>query len=446
MTAPSSSSLAYLTSTSASQGTENYFVGWNYGGVSNSVSWTNPTGTVAIDAVGGTNTSSTTSGFYTSSLPTSSTLSAVGDPSSPSFSAQLFIENTVETTSTTISNTTGIPQKITENQNWYNSTLSASFSPPSGWINGGSVDGKTWASTFASYTVQHILSVGQNDTSSIPPVDIMQVSGYSTTSFNPPTLYESLSGSPSTTENSAFTLTWNIDEFINYQPNTPSLTTTFTNSGSTINAVAITSEQITGEKENVVINWGDGTPTTNLNNVNFGTQPTQSHTYTGNYYGTFTQTYNPSVTVTNLPNGNPSGNTVQTNSASTSYTFGMQVNPTTPYSIVLTGQYLWLNITTTNVALTATSATVSLNNLPYVQATLAYTSGNTYDYKYTSSLIGTTGITADWKVDPTSLVDTISVQYATKTVPTIDSPSVTALFSNSYTGSYPLSISNPPPR
>lgn len=272
----------------------------------------------------------------------------------------------------------------------------------------------------------------------------MDYSGYSSGSFNPPTQYESLSGSPATTENSAFTLTWQVSEFINYAPNTPSITTTFTNSGSTINAVATTSEQVTGEKENVVINWGDGTPTTALNDVSPGTQPTQSHTYTGNYYGTFTQTYNPSVTVTNLPNGNPSGNTVQTNSASTSYTFGMQVNPTTPYSIVLAGQYIWLNITTTNVALTSTSATVSLNNLPYVQATLAYTSGNTYDYKYTSSLIGTTGITANWKVDPASLVDTISVQYATKTVPTIDSPSVTALFSNSYTSSYTLNIAGAP--
>ena len=322
------------------------FTSYTYSGASaTSPTLSVPSNLVSWDIVNSnvpSGVSASASGIQTSNFATSIkfTGSSSTSLSSTSYTIDYATENAIESESQSFGSGP-ISQNPLENQNWWNSSFSYKITPPSSWENSASYPTK-----LTSYTVQHILSAGYGTS---PAVDIMEISGSHSATYNFPSQYESFTVNPSSTENSAFTLSFNIAEFINYQPNTPTITTSYSGSGSTANVQVVTGEQITGEHENILINWGDGT-TTPLNNVAFGTQPIQSHTYSGTYQGTFSQSYSPTVTVTNLPNGNPSGNTVQTNSATSSpYTFGLQDNPTTPNSEITKGQYIWLNITATNL-------------------------------------------------------------------------------------------------
>ena len=362
------------------------FYEYTYSGVNAIASWSNPSNLQAFNFTWSTSISGTSSsigsGYYYSSFPTSATFTQSGTPTVPSYSVNWNLNTEVLSETTTVSNTTGVQQNPTENQNWWNSTISASFTPPSTWINGASVDNKNWNTVVSSYTVQHVLSVGSGTS---PGVDILSYSGSSSGSFTDPSKYPSWSASPSSVENSGFSLSWSISEFINYYPVTPTLSVSFSGSGSQANLNIVTSEKISGEKENIQINWGDGT-ITNLNDVSFGTQPVQSHSYSGTYQGTFSQSYTIIVTVTNIPNGNPSGNAQLSSSNSIVYTFGMTDNPTIPDSILKVGQSIYMNITTTNLAISG--ATVSVNGLSPSSATLVYQKGSVYDFKYSSSLFG----------------------------------------------------------
>ena len=276
--------------------------GWNYAGNTGTIS--EPSGIQAmqfsfsssyslIASGGGQTTPQESSGTitYSASPPTEISFSDLSpDPSASTVSVSWSTSNVV-ISSTATSSDGPISYTYNENGNWWNATLSGSPSPPSSLLNGASVDGATWNTELTTYTVQHILSVGYGTS---PAVDIMQYSGSSSGSFNPPTQYESWSGTSNNQDNSGtVSLSFNVAEFINYQPNTPTITTSYSGSGSTANVQVITGEQITGEHENVLINWGDG-QTTPLNNVAFGTQPIKSHTYTGTYQGSFSQTYSPS--------------------------------------------------------------------------------------------------------------------------------------------------------
>ena len=225
-------------------------------------------------------------------------------------------------------------QSISENQNWWNSTVNFTLSPPSGALSNPSLSttsGTINAETTMTWSINHILSVGYGTS---PPYDEIYYSGndISSSSFTPSSQYNSISQSSAVVIDSSTGVSYSFDELINYDPAKPTLSASFSGSGSKANLNIVTSEQISGEKENIQINWGDGT-LTNLNNVSYGTQPVQSHSYSGTYQGTFSQSETIIVTVTNLPNGNPSGNDQLSTSNSTVYTFGMIDNPTTPNSI-----------------------------------------------------------------------------------------------------------------
>jgi hypothetical protein len=239
---------------------------------------------------------------------------------------------------------------------------------------------------------------------------------------------------------SSTVISYSFAEFINYAPivqTQPSAT--FSGSGTTANLAFTTNEQITGEHENIVITWGDGTTTT-LSNVAFGPF-TETHVYGGNYVGSFTQSWQPYITITNLPNGNPNGNTIQsTSSNSATYTISSSLTPTRPNSVLKTGQYIYLNTTLTGII--PSLVTLSINGATPVDVPAI---GSTTNYKYTSNLFGSESINAVWVIDPSALTDTITINYPTKLVPGLQSPYVTALYSNGFTGSYPVSISGAPP-
>ena len=264
-------------------------------------------------------------------------------------------------------------------------------------------------------------------------------SGSSTTSN---TASPSFTGN-SITYTSAASPSWtvNLNLYGNVAPAVSAPTITFQNSGSEISTTFTISQSVfNGELQDIVINWGDGT-TTSYNNLAPNTY-TYYHNYTGTYQGTFSQTYSPYITDTNVPNPASNGlSGLTATGSSTSYTFGMVDNPTTPDSILKVGQSIYMNITATNLMISG--ATVSVNGLSPSSATLKQ-SGNIYDFKFSSTLFGVSGVTIKWTIDPAGIIDTFSTQYATPIEPTIDSSDVTALFSNSATKSYGITLSGVP--
>ena len=112
---------------------------------------------------------------------------------------------------------------------------------------------------------------------------------------------------------------------------------------------------------------------------------TYYHNFTGTYQGTFSQTYSPYITVTNVPNPASNGlSGLTTTGSSTSYTFGMVDNPSpSPDTILKVGQAIYMNLSATNLIISG--ATVSVNGLSPSSATLVYQKGSVYDFKYSSS-------------------------------------------------------------
>lgn len=380
--------------------------------------------------------------------PQSISFGVSGDPSvsntNPLYvTASYDLSSQVQAQSTTTTQSYNSGQNPTENQNWWNSSSSYTLTPPSTALSNPSLtttSGSINAETTMTWDINHIISAGYQYS---PPYDVIYYSGndISSSSFVPSSQYNSISQSSSTVIDSSTALSYSFDELINYNPSTPTLSTSFSNTGSQANLNIKTGEQISGERENIQINWGDGT-ITSLTNVSSGTQSTQSHSYSGTYQGTFSQSETIIVTVTNLPNGNPSGNDQLSTSNSTVYTFGMVDNPTTPNSILKVGQSVYMNLTTTN--LTISGATVSVNGLSPSSATLVHQKGSVYDFKFSSSLFGVSGVTVTWSIDPAGITDIFSTQYATPIEPTTNSSYITALFSNTATHSYPISLSGVP--
>ena len=404
---------------------------YTYSGVSVSTSLTTPSNLQAWDltwSAGQSGTTGHTQGIETSGFPTSLSWSQSGTPTVPSYSISYSTTNAVESETDIISNTTGITQSITENQNWWNGTFSAKFTPPSGWENGASLDGKTWNTYLSSYTVQHVLSAGYGTS---PPVDIMQYSGYSSGSFNSPSQYESWSGSPAATENSAFALIWNIAEFINYKPQiTVPPAATFSGSGSSMTFEIGTSEFNSSMKETVNVQWGDGATSSVFNH-----QP-GLYTFTHSY--TSTGAYTIQATVTNQPNGDPVSPSALSNSSSALYIITVTPNPSPSPNLPLnTGQAIWLNFSQSNVAISGVS--LNVNGLGVSPVEHSSTS-----YSYLSSSAGISTVNAVWTLTGGSLTYTYSVAYASKVIPSNLSRSVSVLFSDNATHSYPITLSGVP--
>ena len=399
------------------------YYGWTYSGQSASASWTNPSNAVAFEwsdspSQSGTGSSLTSGGNYYPTLPTGVTFTQSGDPNVPSYTISWATENVVESASYSTTSI-GSAQNPDENQNWWNSSASWSISLPGGWLDGSSVDGKTWNTILGSYTVSNILSVGYGTS---PSFDTLFYSGTTSGSFVNPSKDSGWTINPSSTENSGFTLSWNIGELINYAPNSFSPHMAFANSGSNATITFTTGEQITGENENININWEDGT-STQLNNV-APTTFSETHTYTGNYVGsTGTISYTPVVTVTNLPNA-PTSDNAQKNTveSSNTYSFSLTDNPTLAETVLHKGNSVFMNFTQSNLIISTVSATIN-----GVSTTVLEHSPTSYSVS--SSVFGLSPVIVAWTLDPAGIVDTMSIQYASPLYPTTNSTYLTTLFS-----------------
>ena len=408
-----------------SESSISFVQGWNYASQSVSPSWTNPSNAQAYEFTwsaqkSGTTSTLTNDGNYYPTLPTTTTFKQTGDPNVLSYTISWSVNNVVETESTSI-NSGALTQNATENQNWWNSSISYTPTSPSSWINGATVDGKVWDTTFSSYTIQHILSVGYGTS---PVFDTIYYSGSISGNIVKPTRYSSFSETPNVVDDSSgTTITLNINELINYAPNSFTPSTTFANSGSTAQITFTTGEQISGEHENININWEDGT-STQLNNV-APTTFTENHTYTGNYIGsTGTISYTPVVTVTNLPNA-PTSDNAQKNTveSSNTYSFSLTDNPTLAETVLHKGNSVFMNFTQSNLIISTVSATIN-----GVSTTVLEHSPTSYSVS--SSVFGLSPVIVAWTLDPAGIVDTMSIQYASPLYPTTNSTYLTTLFSN----------------
>ena len=265
-------------------------------------------------------------------------------------------------------------------------------------------------------------------------------SGSSTTSN---TASPSFTGNAVTYTSSASpSWTVSLNLYGNVAPSVTAPTLAFQDSGSEVSATfTISQPDFSGELQDAVINWGGGA-TSSYDNLVPGTY-TFYYNYTGTYQGSFSQTYSPYVVVTNVPS--PDTNDLSgliTTGSSTSYTFGFSLHATPYASILQRGQYIWLNVTGSNVVPTA--ASIVVNGQPSQPVPLYSQTGSTYSYRFTSPLFGIQVITAIWTIDPSGLTDTATYEYATALVPPYLGTYVSALYSNTATHSYQITLSGVP--
>ena len=114
-------------------------------------------------------------------------------------------------------------------------------------------------------------------------------------------------------------------------------------------SISFTTTQPTfsGESQTVTISWGNGVDSSY--NVTAGSF-VYDYNYTGTAQGSFSQTFDIYVEVTNNPN--PNSNTLSSLTATSptvSFTMGLVDNPTSPDSILYKNQYVYMNITSLNL-------------------------------------------------------------------------------------------------
>ena len=411
---------------------------YTYSGVSDTVSFGNPSNTVALDyswstSIGGTS-SSLSNGYYYSSVPTSTSFSQSGTPTVPSYTISWSTGTIVESESD-VSDSGAITQSPAENQNWWNSSISNSVGLPSGWLDGSSVDGKNWNTVLNSYTVQHVLSIGYGTSA---PVDLMYYSGTSSGSFNQPSQYESWSASPGSTENSAFTLSWNIAEFINYNPSiVNSHAVSPVNPLTPLVLYANGTEQISGEQQNLA--WSpNGAPYSS--SAPASSAAMQSSPFSFSSVGSKTISWY----IHNDPNGNPiSGAELDTSIQQATVNvlpFSLTPSPV-DYSSVGTSVLLSLKYSTqTSALMSQIDLTVNSVLEDRFQPDLA---SGTVKYDFTQPVASPLLVT--WTAtDQFGYSQSITFQYGSNLTPAEYSNKVTVLQSPNATHSFSISLSGVP--
>ena len=420
--------------------TENFMTGYTFSGASVATPTLSvPSNLVSWDIVNSnvpSGVSASASGIQTSNFATSIkfTGSSSTSLSSTSYTIDYATENAIESESQSFSSGP-LSMSITQHTNWWNSTISYSASPPSSWINGNTVDGKTWSTTLTTYSVSHILSAGYGTS---PAVDIMEISGSHSATYNFPSQYESFTVNPSSTENSAFTLSFNIAEFINYRPSIVSSNiATPVNPLTPISLYANATEAISGEQQNLAVSL-NGRPS-------IYSPPTLSESLASpSFYFHSTGQKRVNWYVHNSPNGNPYPGSELNSSIQTATVnvlpFSLTPSPV-DYSSVGTSVLLSLAYSTqTSAKMTIINLTVNgvLENRFQPDA-----SSGSVKYDFTQPVSAPLLVT--WTAtDQYGYSQSITFQYGSNLTPAEYSNKVTVLQSPNATHSYPITLSGVP--
>ncbi len=404
-------------------GAANYSV---YVVITDSFGYTNPSNTITQQVV---------SGLFTVTLASSSPTSIVGQKvwfnatahnGTAPYTFQFYIKIVSETFS--VRNFT---YTITQNVNEFNSSYV--------YFNYTILDGVTFPNVNLKTTVTNLTYVDPSAPVAHFGIGSSNFAFGSLAYYSAKTSYN-LTGYDNVTSASSVSLKFFTNEIVNYVPIISSQPVASFVSNSTTGAEAsvsfATSEQFTGENEDITVSWGDGTHTV-LTNVAFGSF-TKYHNYEGSYSGSITEPYSISFTVTNLPyGGSPYQESLTSHTAT--FSFSTVLTPSTPTTFIQAGQYVWLNYSASNLVFSSVTGYVD-----GVQASIVQVS--TYSYKLTSPEFTLNfGAEVLWSLKTSDPVyDNLTVQYSSPYYPTNNSSWVSALFSKSATNSYPIAINSPP--
>ena len=456
----SSASNSIVTS-EPSSGSTPFAYGWTYG--STTASFTIPQYESSFDVSWSSSASTNpqyngqsptgTSGTLTSSLTSNSiTVNPKADPSDVtssggstySFSYYLSSQYQITQTSTSQSSSSSYTyNQVSGTTNQASASFSFSATTPSGTqfiryessTNSLSTSVSTVSFPPTTTITNPYYSYSQNEVSaSISGAS--SGSGTSSNSENP-----SFSAS-SATYSSATSPSWtvNLNLYGNRHPVINKPVINFVKNSEVLISFDISQPTFSGESQTVAINWGNGVTSTYTDTPG---NYTYYYNYTGTAQGSFSQTFNVYVEVSNNPNPDSNSlSSLSTTSSTVSFTIGLVDNPTSPDSILYKNQSVYMNITSTN--LQVDSVDISINGASPTTMTLVTSTSDSYVYKYSSPLFGSTSVGIVWTIHAGGITDTITSAYATPLEPTVNSTYLTAMYSNSPTYSATFTLSNVP--
>ena len=416
-TLPTSATFSYLISASAALST--VLVAYSVTGYSNpssvAVGWTVPAGTSSLtyswSSSSGQVSSTLKSGTYNSSFPISTTFSySISSSISVAYVTYSVYVASTSFYSTFASGAIGI--SITQNQNWWNSTL-AKYSLSS------SIAPNGYAVTFQ---VDHILSVGYGTGA---PVDTLFYSGTGSGTVTASAAYVSAQGLGAESNGSTI-LSFGSEELINYAPIISSKSVTFSGSGSTAQLSVDVTEAVSSEVQAVFVAWGDSHYSNSA--------PTTSTSFLFTHQYSDIGNYSIRVMAINDPNA-PEGFLSSNATLSYAITMNTTFNPLSGSILYNAGAASIVVSTDGNVRVANVS--LSVNGL-LVYPSFTY-SGNTLTSQYTLRQSGSINYVLIWKLTGGGISVSYTIYYYSPKIPATYSQWIGMSY-NTTTGTVPVSV------
>ena len=178
------------------------------------------------------------------------------DSNSLTWNVYYYLSSQVQAQKTSTTQSYSSSQDPSELQNWWNSSSSFTLTPPSGALNNPSLSttsGTVNAETTMTWSINHILSVGYGQS---PAFDRIFYSGSDITSSSvaPSAQYISISRGSDVVIDSSTGVSYNFDEFINYDPSiVNSHLVSSVNPLTPVNIYGNATEVISGELQNIAL-------------------------------------------------------------------------------------------------------------------------------------------------------------------------------------------------
>nr|ACD75426.1 AMDV3_2 [uncultured virus] len=359
----------------------------------------------------------------------------IGDTAGYSVTASYYLEDQVQAQQVTgyAQSFTG-SQNPTQQQNWWNSTLSLTLTDPSGALNNPSLattSGTINAETTMTWSINHILSAGYGQGAMF---DTVYYHGTDITSgsYNPSSQYNSLSQSTPEVIDSSTSVSYTFDEAINFAPTLLSHNVVWTGTSDTAKVyVNVSQAGWTTEPEQLVIHWGNAASSSTTLTADATASFTSTHTYAT------TGTKDISFQLVNVPDSS----LITAGSASVStlpYQISITPTPTpAPYTQLKTGEPISLKFSTVHDIVSGVTLSISGSVVKAFSP-----DSQTGSLTANVSQAGQTAFTAVWSFDGASF--SYSVLYAAPEYPTLNSPYITTMFGTNATHQFPITINSPP--
>jgi len=439
--------LPELSSTYPTPASIPFVQGWDYSGVgSGGVSWSLPSGSVseAVQYSSPYSVKMVSTGYnppaYTANTvyfdPVVSWVdfeNVQGNPNVPEFNVSWLVTSVVVSVTSSVYSYSS-SYSITENVNWFNGSMTFTIGdPPSGWLNGSSLNGKTWPTVF-DFSVNHLYVSNLGS-----PYLEFNVSGHNSVfQFTPTTQYVDVftGTNDQVTDNSGgISVSYTTHDLANGYPSVVSygISQRTVNPGQPVNFYVNSSEPFASEPDHKVIGFGDGDVLTTSPSATLSTVVTHSYASAG--------TYTPTFYVQNDPNA-ALGSLKTSLKSMPSITVKLITLTANPPAYTVLGK----NATLTLKWVTAPGnpvqqITLKINHALVDTFTVSGTTGEvSYDYIQAVSIPST----IQWNLHALYGSQSLTVQYSSDTTPTANSSSVIAMEAQYASHAYPLYISGAP--